>query len=275
MNFISENEQPDVLQFMQLAGFGNPEQRDDSILEATLDSFDRALFDSLQDPDQKIPASQLTVDEGFIESYSVKQRYALFSYLFEYEQLDDLPVPDKNGTADSTASAISKFDLWFSRLKPAFFQTKKTLKLVYDIMLDMDSSLPPFMRVCNLHENDRGVVLAHFTHEAKEVHGNNLKANSKGLLNTAFQRAFRKFDSKYGIHTLSTMTSWKKNPHFVHCVKQCEQQLKKDASVPLALQDPKKRPAVPMDLHTYKLVREFMVAKQASTFGVNLKEYAW
>ena len=84
MNFISENEQPDVLQFMQLAGFGNPEQRDDSILEATLDSFDRALFDSLQDPDQKIPASQLTVDEGFIESYSVKQRYMLFSYVFEY-----------------------------------------------------------------------------------------------------------------------------------------------------------------------------------------------
>ena len=68
----------------------------------------------------------------------------------------------------------------------------------------------------------------------------------------AVQRAFWKFDSKYGIHTLNLliMTSWKKNPHFVHCEKQCEQQLKKDASVPLALQVPKNRPAVPMDLHT-------------------------
>ena len=63
-----------------------------------------------------------------------------------------------------------------------------------------------------LSENDRGTILAHFLKEVKRENGiKDLKANSKGLLMTAFQRAFHAFDANRGFKTLSMMTTWKKH----------------------------------------------------------------
>ena len=79
----------------------------------------------------------------------------------------------------------------------------------------MNVTFPPFIRVCNLGENDRGTFLAHFLKEVKRKNGiKDLKANSNSLLMTAFQRAFRGFDAKHGFNTWSTMTMWKKHPSY-------------------------------------------------------------
>ena len=127
--------------------------------------------------------------------------------------MDGLGGDDKNGTATSTASAISRFDDWFTSQK--LFEknpNKPELYAVFEKMLLMNVAFPPFIRVCNLGENDRGTFLAHFLKEVKRKNGiKDLKANSKGLLMTAFQRAFHAFDANRGFKTLSMMTMWKKH----------------------------------------------------------------
>ena len=162
-------------------------------------------------------------------------------------------------------------------MTPVFLQhpAKQFLAGVVDKMLVMDSALPPFIRLCNLIEYDRGILLAHFLKSTtnSKKNGKDLQANSKGLLMTAFQRAFRHFDAKHGLHTLSTMTSWKKHPSYKPCYQQCLQQLKKDASVPLA--DKVDTKSAPMDLLTYRLLLEYMVRKQNETYGVNLEKYCF
>ena len=145
----------------------------------------------------------------------VKKHFSAHVYLFGDEVLDDLGGDDCNGTAASTSSGISKLDTWFCFFSSGDLQlsSKQTLQPVYELMLALDNSLPPFIQVCILNENDRGVVLAHFLSGAIKKNGNDLKANSKGLLMTAFQRAFRAFDAKHGINNLSTMTGWRNTLH--------------------------------------------------------------
>ena len=193
-------------------------------------------------------------------------------YLLENEQLDDLPTLARNGTSSSTSSSVSKFDLWFARLEPSTFEqkNKNALKSVYDQMIAMDNSFPPFIRLCNLLENSRGIILAHFIHEADQVLGNYLQANSRGLLMTAFQRAFRIFDAKHAINSMSSMISWKSHPSYARVKEQCTIQLQKDAKIPLAH---KSKATSPMDLKTYKCFLENVTARLSQTFGVNLQEY--
>ena len=139
---------PDVLFFLQTAGFG--------ILE-----------------DAKTSAVQPALQADYVKQYSVKKRYSAHVYLFGDEVLDDLGGDDCNGTSASTSSAISKFDTWFCSLSPVDVQlsSKQTLQLVYEQMLAFDNSLPPFLRVCILNENDQGVVLAHFLSGAIKKNG--------------------------------------------------------------------------------------------------------
>ena len=248
-------EQNELSDFLGFAGFGHGENAVDMKLPA--------------------PSMQVAIQKDFVKNHSVKQRYASFLYLFLEEQLDDLASAAENGTTTSTASAISKFDNWFAVLPAAYYNVpaKHRLKSVVEKMLAMDVSLPAFIRVCQLVEEDRGVVLAHFTQKAQEVNGRNLKANSKGLLMTAFQRAFRMYDAKHNINTLSTMTTWKKNPNYKHVKNQCLEQLKIDASIPLA--DQKKTKTIPMDMKTYKSLLEYLSKKQSETFGVNLQDFCY
>ena len=140
----------------------------------------------------------------------------------------------------------------------------------------MDMTLPTFIQVCELQEQDRGVILAHFTHEADKVNNHNLKANSRGLLMTAFQRAFRLFDSKNNLLTASSMTTWKKNPAYKEVHKQCLIQLAKDATVPLAaITGNNKKAAEQMDLSTYRKFLDYIVQKQNENFGSNLSNYCY
>ena len=84
-----------VLDFIKFAGFG-----DQSAVTFANEGVDC-------DHAQKMP---LSLNEDFILNYSVKQRYSNFMYLFENEQLDDLPTLARNGTSSSTSSSVSKFD---------------------------------------------------------------------------------------------------------------------------------------------------------------------
>lgn len=208
-----------------------------------VDGFSHEQSQSVQklQKNEPLPFGQcFSLDYNYICSYPVSQRYQNFKYIFEEEAFDDLPRAAPNGTSKSTTSAISRFDKWFSVL-----QVKPNQMKLLDIsqrMTAMDEMYPPFIRVCLLSECDRGVILAHFIHQVtKQNSEEDLKANSKGLLMTAFQRAFRKFDAKFSNNTLSTMTSWKKNPSYSVVKKQCEEQCKKDAVVPLALQKKKQQ----------------------------------
>ena len=157
--------------------------------------------------DRKQPAMQQSLQLDFVKQYSVKNRYSQFRYIFGDQPIDDLGGTEDNSTTSNTASAISKFDTWFCSLTPVFLQhpAKQFLAGVVDKMLVMDSALPPFIRLCNLIEYDRGILLAHFLKSTtnSKKNGKDLQANSKGLLMTAFQRAFRHFDAKHGLHTLS------------------------------------------------------------------------
>ena len=137
-------------------------------------------------------------------------------------------------------------------------------------MLAMDVLLAAFIHVCKLIEEDCGIVLAHFTQKAQEVNGRNLKANSKSLLMTAFQRAFHVWcqaQHKYSFH----YDHLKKNPNYKHIKNQCLEQLKIDASIPLA--DQKQTKTIPMDMKTYKSFLEYLKKKQTETFGVNLQDF--
>ena len=216
------------------------------------------------------------VHKDFVKQYSVRQRYSSFLYLFQDEQLDDLPNDGENGTTTSTASAISKFDTWFSNLDPWYYESpaKQALKQVIEKMLAMDESLPPFIRVCELFESERGILLAHFTHMAKKKDGvNSLKANSKGLLMTSFQRAFRMYDVKHNRATALSMQSWKKHPAYKEVKKQCVLQLKEDAKIPLANQQ--RKTTSDMDLPTYKAFLEYLTKKQNELWGVHLQDYCY
>ena len=66
----------EIAQFLGVAGFGH----------------------GFEEDDKKLPAVQQNLDKEFVNNYSVKQRYARFMYLFQDEQLDDLPMAKKNGT---------------------------------------------------------------------------------------------------------------------------------------------------------------------------------
>ena len=80
---------------------------------------------------------------------------------------------------------------------------------------------------------------------------------------TAFQRAFRLFDSKNNLLTASSMTTWKKNPAYKEVHKQCLIQLAKDATVPLAaITGNNKKAAEQMDLSTYRKFLDYIVQKQ-------------
>ena len=209
-DFKEAHDDQAVLDFIKFAGFG-----DQSAV-----TFANKGVDC--DHAQKMP---LSLNEDFILNYSVKQRYSNFMYLFENEQLDDLPTLARNGTSSSTSSSV--FDLWFARLEPSTFEqkNKNALKAVYDQMIAMDNSFPPFICLCNLLENSRGIILAHLIHEADQVLGNYLQANSRGLLMTAFQRAFRIFDAKHAINSMSSMISWKSHPSYARVKEQCTIQM--------------------------------------------------
>ena len=254
--FVENMTEDEIAQFLGVAGFGH----------------------GFEEDDKKLPAVQQNLDKEFVNNYSVKQRYARFMYLFQDEQLDDLPMAKKNGTTNSTTSAISKFDKWFCSIPNSYYNNPSKAKLmsVIENMLRMDMTLPPFIRVCQLQEQDRGVILAHFTHEADKVNNHNLKANSRGLLMTAFQRAFRLFDSKNNLLTASSMTTWKKNPAYKEVHKQCLIQLAKDATVPLAaITGNNKKAAEQMDLSTYRKFLDYIVQKQNENFGSNLSNYCY
>ena len=248
----------------------------DSCKQEIAEFLEFAGFGAICEQPYLVPKLHHSLDANFVQTHSVKKRYASFVYLFADEELDDLGCTEQNGTSSSTSSAISKFDSWFCSFlqhDDAHNQNKQKLAEVVSKMLAMECSFPPFARVCFLAENDRGVVLAHFINQVSKKNGSDLKANSKGLLMTAFQRAFRHFDAKHGLHTLSTMTTWKKHPSYKDVKKQCTKQLKKDASIPLAKQDGSK--TIPMDLKTYRLLLEFLVQKQNQTFQVNLGDYCY
>ena len=243
-----EHDSKDLADFLGFAGFG--------ALPTTSETF-----------------TPLSLDLEHIQKYHVKQRYAAFGYLFQDQALDNLPNTVPNGTVSNTYSAVTKFDKWFASLKLNPEETPQ-LATVVNHMLSMDASFPPFVRVCFLTENDRGVILAHFTHCVKLKNGlEHPQANSKGLYVTAFQRVFRKFDAKFGLNSMSTMTSWKKHPSYQECKKQCVLQLKKDVQVPLVDRKKKNNTSHPMDLGTYRLVLDYLQRKQAETYMVNLKEF--
>ena len=74
--FVENMTEDEIAQFLGVAGFGH----------------------GFEEDDKKLPAVQQNLDKEFVNNYSVKQRYARFMYLFQDEQLDDLPMAKKNGT---------------------------------------------------------------------------------------------------------------------------------------------------------------------------------
>lgn len=202
---------------------------------------------------------------------STLQRYQPWLYLICEAQLDNLPQKQMNGTTKQDLATISRFDKWFNSVSMDMLD-QPALLAAFRNMSQCPANMPPFVRLCYLPEIDRGVVAAHFVAQLVKPTGAPLKAASKGLKMTSFQRCFRKFDV-YNQNPTFCMTSWKSHPAYKAVKTQCELQCQQDAAIPIALQTNKA--AEPMDYATYLQFMQFIHTQQTKFFVSNLKQYVF